>query len=1196
MKNFFILLLLGLTVAIFAPKEAKADFAACPSGGGDYGQVICGPSISENPNGDGSANEVWSGQDKSMGNFTIFQASLFLTNNSRVNMGNNSILTFDGGGCKSGNAGDDSKCPNDSEGSGEDIWGKTILDINSSEFFQGGGNNPVFNMRDINSIRLSNKSIATFGNIRDNGKFTMLEFAVNDSDLSINSIDFTNKNSQINNFVVTNDENNRGQYRITINNGIKVAKIYNFNLTNADMIIGGNVETTLESGSGAISSIILTNSDLVLNGNKLSSVTAINMFGDSIFKVDPNSGGHVIEMGSAPSIMMESGSTMFAKDIIAYAPGLDIVLRDEGTVLNADRISFVYDGLSLISMDLAIKAKAKIGLLDTSISCPQGCDGSTQINLLGDKLSSYEFGKIIINDSNFFIRTAQSSIDIKNMDYKGSVIKFDANNKQDNEILHIGSINVLNDDSNYKIDLRNQNASIDKINLKTTDQLDFIIDNSSIKFGDITCKSCEITNITGYKDIHGNNASTITINNYNAGSGATGNFFDSINLNVNGSYTSDGDFQVRGESILNINSLFGDFTSINLTDNSTLSINGESKIGLSSGNIAIEDGSALNIKGEQIFKNPNDVVINNNGTLNISAANDFKTLNNDGVAYLGGNSHINTVANNNILNLYSGATIDTLNNAGSITVYGGNYIGYFSSTADSSLLFNVDTKQAKPGLVIDSMNPYQGELAITFKDLSVLKPGLKNNYEIIKTKESAIGFTRDEFEKALAVLPTWFIYDVNIINNEDSKNGKGEIAWINVQRLTDYKSLISLVPGYGSDESIMNIASLIDGVVFESNVTTGLEDVVNSLDLNSCGSSEKERRLLYLAHQGDKDALSQMQTSCLRNMASNMNTLKPVSNEAYALYSHTNVSKSLDTLLESNREYVYSNEIYSWYKGDVGYTSLANKGYDSGFNSINSMFFVGATIAPLNTFNISGMLGFGIGSLNGNDSFFDGTSNTLTAGLAGSYLTNSYYASLSTAIGLTNFRTDRNIAFLDNQYSDNRNPVATSSLSVLELALKAEAGREFIVNSNTFATPKVFAAQSVLNNSGYKEFGSSGALNVESSNLLISDIGIGVELRRELIMPAFTGIKNAFWYPKVGVNLVERFYNAPTTQMKFLNVADDTYASIVSANYSGLLGQIYGSVLYQTQAFALQFGYNGDISVSGYMNHSLNATLKYSFR
>ncbi|MDR2008843.1 MAG: autotransporter outer membrane beta-barrel domain-containing protein [Alphaproteobacteria bacterium] len=1245
MKKLFILSLLCFTIVLMLPKESYADFnnggtnCTTATGGGSYsGEIVCGPWISSpsNPNNDGSSQALWAGQTKNLSSLTIFRASLYLTKNTRLNFTQNSVLNFDGGGCQSGTDGVGGNCGNSGDGTTGNLWGVNILDMDSSEIFQGGGNDAVFNIRDVNRIQMANGSNATFGTIKDNGNYTKIDFIVDSSDLSIKGIELSQNNgSNISNFLINNTEKERGHYLININNGIKATSIYNFKITNGDVIIGGDIVA-----DGGIAPLALLNSDLVLNGNKLSMVTTFDLRNGAVLKVDPWVGKHTITMGGGSAdIMLEGGSTMTAQDIMLVVPTLNIKATDEDTLLSMDTLYFdksQVNDFSMLNIDLSLKAKANIGTIDTNTACLNGCgNGDKQINLNGDALSSYEIGKIIVADDLVSLNTAASSVDIKNIDYQNDHIKIYAKSLNESNNLHIGNINVLNDAvltttdtatgnkyTNYLVDIKYQNATIDNMTFKSADILSMTIDSSTLKLGDITCVSCKTTTFVG----KGNDIS-VAMKNYNSGSGGQQNIFQGIKLDVSGTYASNGTFDVSG-STLNFNSLVGNYDSINLSA-STLNINGESKIILSSGSIDIDKSSTLNIKSANVFSKPVNQ-IDNKGNLNISAANDINTLNNDGIAYLNGSSHINLINNNSsgftvdtyecdgnicenriykdgILKLDSGATIDTLNDTGGqIVVSGGNYIKNFDATSDTSLLFVVDTKTSKPGLTIGNMNPYTGDIAISFTKLSVLKPGLKNRYDILTTENGSIGIkpndpdnpATDDFFHSLRVLAPWLKYEADI-----ERNGNGETAWVNVQRLTDYETIIGIVPGYSRDKSVMNIAKLIDTVVFDTKVTDGLEDVVNSLDLNSaCGGlSQQERddfeKLIYLVHNDKGSPYDIKPTSCLNTMAEHMNNLKPVSNEVYALYAHNNTQKSLDTLLEANREYVYSNEIYSWYKADVGYTSLADKNYDTGFNSINSMFFAGATVSPFNnSLNFSGLLGFGIGNLNGNSNMFNGTSNTLAGGLAASYLNNSYYVSLASSVGWTNFHTNRNIAFLDNTYVDNHNPIATSSLSVLEVATKVEAGKEFIISSTTFMTPKVFAAQSVLNNSGYKEFGSSGSVQVSSANLLMSEVGVGAELRRELIMPAWTGIKNAFWYPKIGVNVVERFYNDPITKMQFVGVIDDAYANIIGANYSGVLTQAYASVLYQAKSFALQAGYNGEVSMSGYMNHSLNAILKYSFR
>ena len=1212
-KKLLPLFLFVFIVFIFNSNNAHA--IDCPAEGGEAGTVICGPT---SPSGNGEI--LWKGENKNLGNVTVIQAQFNIRDKSRITMAPNSILSFDGGGCISNCSVSNPR---------ERTYGINILELDNSEFYHGSGLNATVYMKDDNRIRLTSNSSATFGYIKEkeigewsetgsftcptseNGCYTKLEINVQNSELSIGSIEFENSDSWISTIRIENEEKNRGKL-VNINNGIKASEISSIDLKYADANIGGDIIAYGRAGNGGVvSNINLYSSDLVLKGNLISQVQTIFLIEKSILKIDPQSGRHTAEFAGSSLIRLENSSEFIAQDIKLLAPNLNLTLINDGTKFTADRIYFSDNQLSFsdINFDLSLKSQAKIGSIDTRLNCIEGgnCSGVAQkITLNGDKDSNYDIGEILIDANSTTLLLNDSYGKINKIDYYNNEVRIDGRASKDTT-MHIGNINLLNDNSIYDIEFRSQNLKIDNINLKKSDKLLFNFYDSTINVGNIICgESCSQIVFNGFGD------TTLNIVTFNAGSTNSTNFsndFSGITINASGSYNSNGTFNVKN-STLNFGSMNGEYDSINL-ESSNLILNRSSDIKLTSGNISIDTASSFTIKGEQIFENPNDINIVNNGKLNILAGNDFNSLTNNATAttVLDGKAKINTVNNTDgTVELYAGASIDLFNNLGSGTdknraekhtskliVNGANRIEKYNHNEFSELVFMVSTKKSMPTLTIGEMgnSDYLGKMSISFDKLSVIKPGLINRYDLIKTEKGSIGIKHEDYDGLLDILPPWLKHQQNIDFNNGENAVNGETAWINIERLTNYTNLVRAVPGYGDDKSILTLAGNIDNAVFNSQVTLGLEDVVNSLDLNSgCGFSDE---IIYKMHQGE-EIIDISKAPCLYTMAENINKLKPVSNEVYALYSHTNVVRSLDTILEANREYVYDGEIYSWYKGDIGYTSLADKEKDSGFNSVNSMFYVGATVAPSSNYNFSGILGFGIGSLNGNKSLYDGVTNSLTAGLATSYLKATYFVSLSGIVGLTNFDTNRYIEFLDNEYSDNRETKSTSKLSVLELALKLEVGNEYIIDSTTFLTPKVFASQSVLNNSGYEEFGSSASLNVNANTLLISDIGVGVELRRELLLPSFLGIDKAFWYPKIGFNIVERFYQTPNTEMKFVGTSDDFYSKIDSGNYSGILGQLYGSLLYQNQAFALQVGYNGDASISGYMNHSINATLKYSFR
>lgn len=1209
LKKLLPLFLLLLIVFIFNPNNASAvDAVDCDSYGGT---VICGPT-----SGNGNAEVLYDGIKVNLGDVSVVQAIWNIRNKSRVTMGTNATLNFDGGGCLS-------SCDN------EDPTARTyylnILEVDNSEFFHGSGTDSTVYMKDENQIKASTDSSVSLGYIKEkntytyvpneagdlifkcpnDGCYTKLDISSKDSELSIGSIEFENPDSFVNIISIENEEANRGKYRLNINKGIKASQIKMISLKNADAIIGGDIIAYGSNGSGgAIAEITLYYSDLVLRGNEISQVQRIQLVEKSIFKVDPMSGRHTIVMGSsgAPLIQLESGSQFIAQDIKTVATQTDFVVTNEDTIFKADRI-YMDNLLNFTSMNFyaSLQAKVEIGTIDTRLYCIEGdCGSSSQrLKLDGDSSSLFQINEILIDSDDTILILNDAYGRINKIDYDNSVVNIEGRTTE-NVTMQIGSINLLNEATKYNIKIKDQKLQIDSINFKKSEQLEFNISESTINSGNITCSDyCKETSFNGIGNATLNIVSFNSNIAGNMNSAEFSNTFSGITINVSESYNSSGTF-IANDSTLNFGSMNGTYDSINLFS-SSLTLNKESDITLTSGDILIDNLSSFTIKGEEIFNNPNEINIDNYGKLNILAGNTLNSIINNinATTVLDGKSNIKLVDNYGILELHAGASIDELNNMGTnenqskVVLYGANRVEKYDHNEFSELVFMITTKQSMPTLTIGEMtNPYYlGEISVSFDNLSVIKPGLKNRYDLIETEQGSIGIDYDQYSEMLNILPPWLIHEENI---EQNTNNSGETAWVEIQRLTNYTTLMKAVPGYGQDSAILNLAESIDRVVFSGQTTKGLEDVVNSLDLNSgCTASDQ---LIYEIHQGVVTDVDISSAPCLYTMAENMNKLKPVSNEVYALYSHTNVTKSLDTLLEANREYVYSDEVYSWYKSDIGYTSLADKGYDSGFNGVSSNFYAGLTFAPLANYNFSGMLGFGLGNLNGNSSLYDGGTNTIMAGLAASYLKSTYFVSLSTVVGISNFDTNRNIDFLDNEYSDNRSTVSTSKLSVIDMAVKLEAGDEYVVNSSTFLTPKVFISQSLLHNSGYEEFGSSASLKVNSNNMAISDLGVGVELRRELLLPKFLGIEKSFWYPKIGFNVVERFYKKPSTEMKFVGTSDDFYTKIDSADYSGLLAQLYGSLLYQNKDLAVQVAYNGDASLSGYMNHSINATLKYSFK
>ncbi|XWO13786.1 Autotransporter beta-domain [Candidatus Hepatincola sp. Pdp] len=438
-----------------------------------------------------------------------------------------------------------------------------------------------------------------------------------------------------------------------------------------------------------------------------------------------------------------------------------------------------------------------------------------------------------------------------------------------------------------------------------------------------------------------------------------------------------------------------------------------------------------------------------------------------------------------------------------------------------------------------------------------------------------------------------FIADKPDNGDKDDKEDGGQSIWIEVERLTDYETLITATGNpYAEDQSLVNLAKTIDNIIVAGDVTEGLNDVVNSLDYNSgCGASDQ---IIYDVHNGNADNIDVSDAPCVITMSQNMETLKPINNEIFLISTHNQVSKDIYNMATVNRSYNQVGEVKVWGTNNLNYDNAQNKDWVTGYSSYGDTVQLGITGAVAKGFNLTGAIGFNVTQLNGNDDLYDSGVLGFSYGASASYVLSHLYMSLSALMATNMYNNNRNVYFLNNATTSNSSIESTSNTHVNEIIGSFEIGTELPILTDTFIVPKFFVSEGFISDSDYSESGSSGSLDVRGFSTPMTEVGIGVDLYRELLLPVFLGQTNAFWYPKINVSLVERIYNAPNTNYSFIDTGDDYITTAYGADYSGMLAKFSGGLEYSKEHLSISLDYYLDIGVAGYMDTTIAAQIKYS--
>lgn len=680
---------------------------------------------------------------------------------------------------------------------------------------------------------------------------------------------------------------------------------------------------------------------------------------------------------------------------------------------------------------------------------------------------------------------------------------------------------------------------------------------------------------------------------------------DIIITNVTGSISNK--VQLNGilnlqKSDMQLHNLSGTVDQINLINSQLVIDNNQNTKVTLNGDIIIDSTSSLQLLGNGLHIEQNDSgqITNTGGKLTISSSNSFGTLNNiQGETFIndGTNSFIAVYNKNGAkLNISAPTTIDDLYNTDSsdLIIKDSTNVNSLHQSSDSTLYLYIDDYTEESLLHIhDSMvnNLLNGEVIITLETTSILKPGLHNYYYLLQTDQGPI-MTAPDLENHINITPPWINYYYGIDDNNGTNSSDGQTAWIDIQRLTNYQELIAAVPGANNDNGLKQIAELIDKQVITNHVTNNLEDVINSLDYNSSCDDEE---WLYDAHQGDT-IIDIENAPCLYNLADNMSTLKPVHSEIYTLLTHNTVNSVFQAIETHNTNERFIDSISFWNSLDIGYSSLSDQNYITGYKNLYQNLYIGLSYNLLNTFNITSALGVGYASVSGNHHLYDSDAFNINASMMGSYQLDDYYFSLGGVLNIANYYTSRNMEFLNNEYSDNNNTQAKSSPKSYELALKAIAKYEILLHNDLYFTPKASLLTAFINNAAYEEKDTSANLKVQSSVVNLYELTAGFDIYKELIYGDFLATNASFIQPTASVELVDRIYKTPTTNVNFVDLPDASdQITISGAGYQGLGIRTNVGILYEYDTYLIYAEYRLEKQFTGLLDTGIFASLKYQF-
>jgi hypothetical protein len=830
---------------------------------------------------------------------------------------------------------------------------------------------------------------------------------------------------------------------------------------------------------------------------------------------------------------------------------------------------------------------------------------TNSFKITGDGKSKYiNINTIYLNDPDIEIVLRDNNINIVTLNYEAPTLRLinskDYTVRIDNINLSPGTQQegVINLDS---FRLRTQN-----IRFNNTTDIRFNFRNTISYLGNVTCQGgCESVNISG----NGTNSTRVVFNSINTNNQGVNNSVSTIS---GGTYIVENNFNVNGtlslvNTSLDVGALNGNFNAINLNA-SSLTL-GNSNINLLNNNILdVDSRSVLTINGSNIFRN-NTGNIDNSGIVYINAINNINNINNSGSMYISAALNANNITNTGLLSIKGDTNTGTLTStAGILDIHKNLYVGDMNVT-NTNINLHIDSKKDYGQIYVNNIQDLDltdQTLSIYFNNVTIFKPGRNNRFDLIIAANDEVPDL--DLTGTIAFLPPWIRVDCDLegaktckedILDQNGNQTGGQILFTNVIRLTDYENILNHVPGFNKDKEAMNIARTIDSIVFtEDDVSDNLVDVINSLDFNSSCTAYD---VIPEAHNAGYNGVTidVNKAPCIVNMGENMRKLKPINNSVFVLAFNNNLNNAQDILFDHSKDYYPAKEYNIWFKTATDYNYSENKNFVEGNSRFNQLLQVGASANLAKNINFLVAGGTNLGFMLSNDSNYDVLDFGMHAGVSLVYNDNSNFINLGFVYGANYYDNTRKINFMDNQFSENRNTEATSSLNLQGFNTKLEIGKIFkfsdVQNANDlYITPNAYVSYGKITSSAYEEKGTSAALNVNSASVNVYEVGAGVDVYKEYLLEKFLGQEYGFWTPKASFNIIKKHYSNLETNYYF----KDYSQYLIKGNNAGyddtVVFQTKLGVDFVKNQITLKAITKFDLAPNSYYNASIMTYFKYS--
>ncbi len=1028
-----------------------------------------------------------------------------------------------------------------------------------------------------------------------------------------------------------------------------------FNATNANITIGGDI-------IGSITSLTLTGSKLLFKDGadyKLGGLffgdspsfdrnqgglnTSLSLSKESIFKMEK---GEITWKVSTSTI---TGNSEFIADSIYFNSAIgtfNMTLgleksQDDTSKFKANLLKFNKSSTPLITFNVKVSQKSSfiVDKLDLS---------EVEWGNSNDTVDKSYFQVQVAKDAKFYVKELIIGPEkfVSNKSY-GSYFKFPASTLEFKKITFMQNnfFRIINENQEQASILKvedidfTSNTDATKGAGNTTGEVLIDFKYNTLEVKNFTIKSVSTTNIklqqseikadifkslgTGFK-ITGDGFSSFeanTLTTVDSDTTGAGTIIDNMkNFIVKNRLTASGKFTVQNNSIVNISNWEGREVYINITGNSTLNLNSNNSslmLKETGTPINIDQGSTLNIFANKAFNtdmNKNNIKAINRGVLEIRGSdNTFNQIDNEGgifrIRFADSSSLKNTgvikkLFNRNIedrrgkVELYDKAYVEDIENSGDLNVFGQVKIDKFKQQDQDAnnkayLIFNILKSDNTTTLTLKETPDWNKRIKLNLLDTSILLPGSKNRFDLLVSKGQSMTEGELQNNELFTYIPAWLKTNRGI----EKKDGT-ETVWVNIERLTNFESLIE--SSTGIQKSARSIAKKIDEIVQEDKVTENIQGLINALDKNSksdaCTINEKDKISEYIYKAANAETLAAKQeainslkaSKCLDKLAANMNKLSPINNSIFTNILHNEASKVLSMISNETKMYNGLGDYYVWTNNNFSYNSLANNNEISGYSGFSNLLEIGITGSFREGINMTGALGFTLSNLKSNEKNYDSNLFGANIALAVGYITRSYYVTLNTTYLLGFFNNKRYIDFLDN------GNVATSSANIHSLAIKAEVGTEYDISKSVSINPNTFVTLTTVIGSGFKEKDSSASLEHKWFATMIPEFGVNVDATYEKLISRFFAIDNVFFKTNLSLGVSGLYRPAINTSFNFVGTNTSPIKITSDSLFSfGLQGGISTSLYKGNHEFNIYV--NTKIGTKLYNNYSLGLIYRYSF-